>query len=125
MGTARVFTTAMAVVAAIIVLPLIAAAAPITFYGSDATRSASATFEVIGGDLVVTLTNTSPNDAAVTTDILTAVFFAAKGDPLFTKTSAALAPGSTTTAYPSGIGSGTNATGVGSEWAYLNNLSVF
>jgi len=123
MGKARLFTVALAATAAIVALPLMAAA--ITFSASDATRSASVNFEVIGGELVVTLTNTSPNDAAVTTDILTAVFFTAKGDPLFTKTSAGLTPGSTTTAYPSGTGSGTNATGVGSEWAYLNNLSVF
>src|SRR5262245_4657243 len=126
MGTARVLTTAMAVAAAIIVLPLIAAATPITFYGSDGTHSASATFEVIGGDLVVTLTNTSPSDATLTTDILTAMFFTATGNPLFTRTSVVLDTGSTTTAYPSGSGSGTEAGGaVGGEWSYLNSLAVF
>ena len=124
MGKARLFTVALAATASIVALPLMAAA--ITFSASDATRSASVNFEVIGGELVVTLTNTSPIDAGVTTDILTAVFFTAKGDPLFTKTSADLAAGSTTTSYPSGgAGSGTNVSGVGSEWAYLNNPGVF
>ena len=125
MGKARVFKAAMAAAAAIIVLPLVAAAAPITFSGSDGTHSATATFAVIGGELVVTLTNTSASDATLTTDILTAVFFTATGDPLFSRTSVELNAGSTTTAYPSGSGNGTDAGGVvGGEWSYLNSLSV-
>jgi hypothetical protein len=109
--------------AAFLTLPLIAEA--VTYSGSAGTLSATVSFEVNGGDLVVTLTNTSPNDVLVPTDVLTAVFFGAAGNPLFTRTSATLDAGSTTIQTPGGSGSGTDSGGVvGGEWAYLNSLSV-
>jgi hypothetical protein len=122
MGNARHFKAFVAA-AAFLTLPLIAEA--VTYSGSDATRSASVSFEVSGGDLVVTLTNTSTNDVLVPTDVLTAVFFGAAGNPLFTPTSATLNAGSTTILTGDGSGSGTDPGGVvGGEWAYLNGLSV-
>jgi MYXO-CTERM domain-containing protein len=47
----------------------------IVFSGSSGTLSASADFELSGNTLTVTLTNTSPHDVLVPTDVLTAVFF--------------------------------------------------
>jgi hypothetical protein len=109
--------------ATLLTVPMISEA--VTYSGSDATHSASVSFQVSGGDLVVTLTNTSPNDVLVPTDVLTAVFFSAAGNPTFLQTSAVLNAGSTTTLTPGGSGSGTDAGGVvGGEWAYLNSLSV-
>src|SRR5438128_2587712 len=109
--------------AAFLTLPLIAEA--VTFSGSSGTLSASVSFTVVGSDLVVTLTNTSPNDALVPTDILSAVFFSATGDPLLLRTSAVLNTGSTTILTGGGSGSGTDPGGVvGGEWGYLNNLNV-
>ena len=92
---------------------------PVTFTGSDGNgRDASATFEVNGDNLVVTLTNTSTADVGVPIDVLTAVFFTAAGDPDLTTGSAVLAPGSNVT-----NGGGTDPGNfVGGEWAYVNNL---
>lgn len=117
---------ALAAVLALMTFPVIAEALPVTYTASDATRAASATFDVVGGNLVVTLANTSSNDVAQPIDVLTAVYFTIASDPAFTRISAALNAGSTTTLTPAGAGSGTDAGGVvGGEWAYKNGLSAF
>src|SRR5262245_20520295 len=78
-------------------------ATPVTFTGSGtsaasgANLSASATFDVVGGNLTVTLTNTSNDDVTVQGDVLTAVFFSVSGPALGLNSmagSAVLAPGS-------------------------------
>lgn len=86
--------------------------------GSSGSLAASADFSVVGGDLQVTLTNTSAADVLVPADILTAVFFDLPGNPTLTSLSAALAAGSTVlfgVSDPGGV--------VGGEWAYGTGLS--
>lgn len=99
-----------------------ASAASVSYSFTSGNRSATALFEKSGGNLVVTLTNTSTYDALVPTDILTGVYFNIVGDPLLTRVSA-LVP---LTSSVFEIGSGTDVTPadrvVGGEWAYLNNL---
>lgn len=109
--------TAVAGLIAIASLPL--KAAPITIGASSGTLSASVTFDTSGTDLIVTLTNTSLNDALVPIDILTGVFFDVSGPALvLTRTSAIVPVGSSVfygTTDPGGV--------VGGEWAYLGGLS--
>lgn len=89
----------------------------VTFTGTSGSRSASATFEVVGNNLVITLVNTSLSDAAAPTDILTALFFD-DGTHVFGKVSAVVAPGSSV------LFGGTDPGGVvGGEWAYASGLT--
>lgn len=88
-------------------------ATPIVFSGSSGTRSASASFEVVGGNLQVVLTNTSTSDALVPTDILTALFFSYSGDLAPVSASlngSTVSLGGTVIAVPDG--------NLGGEWAY-------
>ena len=83
--------------------------------------TAKVTFDISGSNLLVTLTNTSTADIAVAADLLTAVFFNITGDPLLTRNSVVLAPGSSVE-----HGGGTNpGNDVGSEFAYLNGLNQY
>ncbi len=94
-------------------------AAPITVSMTNGTRAASATFDVSGTNLVVTLTNTSTFDSLVPVDLLTGVFFNLAGSPVLSHgagSSAVLGTGSSVL-YPDS-GSGTDAGSVvGGEWA--------
>ena len=107
-------------------LSITAEATPITFSGSSGSRSASAEFDIVGGNLQLTLTNTSSSDVMVPTDILTAVFFNISGDPTLSRISAELANGSTVLFPPDNYPLGTvNGDGVvGGEWAYKSGLSA-
>lgn len=93
-------------------------AAPITFWASQGNLAASATFDVVGNDLSVTLTNTSGADVLVPVDVLTAVFFTINGaQPVLAPVSAILGLGSTV------LFGGTDPGGVvGGEWAYGEGL---
>jgi hypothetical protein len=91
-----------------------AAAAPITFSGSSGSLAASASFDIVGSQLQVVLTNTSTSDVLVPADLLTAVFFSA---PTLTPVSATLTAGSTVFFGPDGGGN------VGGEWAYGTGFS--
>ena len=84
---------------------LTAQAAPTVFTGSSGSLSASASFEIVGTDLVVTLTNTGGSDVTAANEVLTGVFFDLGGGTGLTlaKTSAVVAAGSSlvsTTALP-------------------------
>jgi hypothetical protein len=100
-----------------------ASAALVTFSGvgtnpnSGLGLAASASFfqAAPGGNLTVTLTNTSLSDVLVPTDVLTAVFFTLSGNPSLTPVSAVLAPGSTVFYDLQGQPAGGV---VGGEWAY-------
>jgi hypothetical protein len=95
-----------------------ASAGPITFFDASGPLAASVTFEANGADLVVTLTNTSPNDVLVPADVLTSVFFDALGPALgLAPVSAILAPGSVVFFGPVGPGGD-----VGGEWTYRAGL---
>jgi len=90
---------------------------PIVFVGSNATLSASVTFQQIGTNLQVTLANVSLKDVKSPSDVLTAVFFTLAGDPNLKPVSCEVASGSTV------LFGGTDPGGcVGGEWAYKNHL---
>ena len=86
--------------------------------GVDGGLSASALFEVSGGNLVVTLTNTSMNDVLIPDHVLTAVFFDVATAPALSPVSAVIGPMSTV------LFGGTDPGGVvGGEWALAGSLS--
>jgi PEP-CTERM motif len=94
-----------------------AEATPITFTGSSGSLAASATFSSSGSTLTVVLTNTSSSDVLNPSEVLTALFFTAAGNPTLTPVSALLSGGSTVFFGPDGGGN------VGGEWAYANGLA--
>lgn len=89
---------------------------------TDGNLQATATFDVSGSNLILTLTNSSPNDVLVPSNVLTAVFFTLPGVPPLIPVSAVLNSGSqvfqgtTNIVVPGGV--------VGGEWAYGTNRSV-
>jgi PEP-CTERM motif len=93
-----------------------ASAGSLTIGLTSGSRSASAVFVNSGGQLVVTLTNTSAADALVPTDLLTAIFFDVAGSPSLSPVSAVIC------ATCSIVNPGAPATdaggSVGGEWAY-------
>ncbi len=89
---------------------------PLTFICSSGSLAASAKFEQVGPNIVVTLTNTSPSDVLVPVDVLTGVFFDIDGVALLVPTSALL--GTSVVFFgPDGGGN------VGGEWAYASGLA--
>ena len=108
---------------AVLLCPVPVRATEITFLSSGTNpvsgQSISATvkFQVVGGALQVTLTNTGA-DVLRPTDVLTAVFFDITGDPALSSVSAVLA-GTSTVAFGSPDPGGV----VGGEWAYKRGLS--
>ncbi|HWR53189.1 MAG TPA: PEP-CTERM sorting domain-containing protein [Bryobacteraceae bacterium] len=92
-------------------------ATPVVFSGSSGELSASVSFDIIGGNLVANLSNTSDSDVLVPADVLTGVFFDITGDPLLTRVSAQVADGSSVL-----FGTTDPTWGVGGEWAYSNAL---
>jgi hypothetical protein len=113
------YVCSIAACAAMFVAAGVTSASPITFNGSDPTRSASVEFSVSGTTLNVVLTNTSANDVMNPSDVLTAVFFDISGPALsLGRGSAVLGAGSTVWFGPVGPGGV-----VGGEWAYANGLS--
>jgi hypothetical protein len=106
---------AVGVLGAIVVLcaAQVASADEVSFSGSSGSLSAEATFATSGGNLVITLTNTSTTDALVPTDILTGVFFSAP---------VTLSPDSATAVLGS-VYNFPTTTNVGGEWAYAGGFS--
>jgi hypothetical protein len=103
------------IVAGLLFLPSISNAAPITFNYSNGDLSAWASFDVSGGNLVATLTNTSTVDPSAPNQILTAVFFDIAGDSTLSQLTAVICATCTITQG----GGTTNGTGnVAGEWAY-------
>jgi hypothetical protein len=126
----RVLTTPCAFIAALIVSVSLASdvqARSVTHQGSGisnvsgALLSASAEFEIVGSDLVITLTNTGLEDVLLQPDILTAMFFDVSGPLLGLNSglgSAVLPVGSSV------LFGGTDPGGVvGGEWAYAEGIS--
>lgn len=96
-----------------------ASANPIVFNASQGDLAASASFEAVGANLIVTLTNTSQFDVDAPPDLLTAVFFEVSGAPLtLTTVSAVLAPGSTVL-----FGGTDPGDVVGGEWEYEDSFA--
>lgn len=93
--------------------------ASVTLSGSSGSLAASATFEVSGTNLVVTLTNTATSDVLVPADILTSLFMNINGGALsLTPVSAVLADGSFVV-YDDQPAAGV----VGGEWQYVGGIS--
>jgi hypothetical protein len=114
------FRILAALAAVVVASPLYAS--PMTYIGISGTRAASVTFEVVGGNLQVTLSNTSAADTFVPTDVLTGVFFNVTGNPALGRISGLLSGGSTVF-YDA---DGQPVAGViGGEWAYLNGLNQY
>lgn len=99
-----------------------ASASGITFTatgtGTDSDLSASVNFDLVGGALQVTLTNTSTYDVLAPADVLTAVFFDFTPLVTLTTTSATVASGSTVYFGPTDPGGV-----VGGEFGYATGLS--
>ncbi len=91
--------------------------ADLLFTGSSGSLAASANFNITGNTLTITLTNTSPADVLIPSDVLTGLFFNTGGVSLVTPASASL---NGSTAY---YGSTTNGPGEG--WVYLSNLNQY
>jgi hypothetical protein len=79
---------------------------------ADMNLDASVSFDVVGTNLVVTLTNTSLADVLAPGHVLTGVFFDLPDGVTLTPVSALLGTGSTVFFGPDGGGN------VGGEWAY-------
>ena len=113
-------TAALTAAVAVTALAGSALAVPYTITHVFGTRSASVSFEALGTDLVVVLTNTSANDALVPVDVLTAVFFDLQGAGALGSGSAVLSGGSSVSYDPDGQPAGGV---VGGEWAYAEGLA--
>ncbi len=91
----------------------------LTFVSSNGLRSASATFDVVAGNLQITLNNISTNDVMTPTGggaILTSVFFDLAPTTTLTPVSAMLGLGSVVHFGPNGGGN------MGGEWAFGSGL---
>jgi hypothetical protein len=113
----RILTAAAAATAIGLATP---ASAATVFTGTNGTNlSASATFNIVGGHLQVTLTNTSAVDVNEPAQVLHALFFDVASNPALTYTSANICA---TCSY---VGTVNNAgsSNVGAEWAYLFNAA--
>jgi len=104
-----------------VVVSMHTAATPVLFSGSSGGLSATVSFDIVGSQLQVVLSNTSIGDVLVPSDVLTAVFFNIAGNPLLTRNSA-ISGGSTYVGPTNVSGAGTV---VGGEWAYLTGLSQY
>lgn len=103
---------------------VMSANAAVTFNFSSGTRAATASFDVVSGQLEVTLTNTSTFDVLVPIDVLTAVFFNYNGGALaLTPVSAKLAAGSSVVGTLPSPAVDPIPDGLGGEWAYGSGLS--
>lgn len=90
-----------------------------TFTATSGNLSAQATFDVVGSDLQITLSNISMDDVLVPADILTGVFFDISGSAMtLGRVSAVLASGST-------VAFGTTDPGnvVGGEWGFKGGMT--
>ncbi len=97
----------------------VAATFSATGIGADGTHlAASVSFDIVGGNLVVTLSNTSRDDALHNPDLLGAVFFDMAGNPSLSRISGELTAGSHI--YVGGAQKPDQA--IGGEWAYNGNL---
>ena len=117
----RFHTLRKALVGASAGLFALTAQSAVLFSGSSGGLSSSVSFDAVGGNLEVTLTNTSAADVLNPAQVLTGVFFNLAGNPALTSLSA-LSGGNT---YLSGALVSGAGTIVGGEWAYLNGLSQY
>lgn len=91
--------------------------AQVTYSGSSGDLSASAVFRVIGGNLLIRLSNTSTGDVTQPGEVLTGIFFNLHGDEQLSRISAFLPSDSRVLWGPVGANGD-----VGGEWAYDGGL---
>lgn len=111
---------ALAGIAIISIGSQITALGSVTFTGASGLLSASVNFDVVAGNLQITLDNTSLADVTSPTGggaILTSVFFDLSPATTLTPVSAMLGLGSTVAFGPNGGGN------VGGEWAFGSSLA--
>jgi PEP-CTERM motif len=100
------------------------ATAAVTFTGTNGSLAAAATFDIVGTQLKVTLSNTSSADVTDASQVLTGVFFKVGGTN-------SLAIGAGTSAITGGDTNNANifvsaaGANVSSEWAYLGGLNQY
>lgn len=110
----RVLAIALATAAMGLATP---AAAAVTFTATNGSNlSASASFDIVAGNLVLTLTNTSSTDVNVPAEVLHALMWDMSGSPVLTYTDADICGSCSFVGSVSGSG-----TDVGAEWAFLQN----
>ena len=97
------------------------ASAALIFSGSSGSLAASVSFDIVGGNLQVVLSNTSASDVLVPIDVLTGVFFNVAGNPGLTSLSA-ISGGPT---FLNGAQVSPAGTVVGGEWGYLHSLGQY
>ncbi|MBK4738215.1 PEP-CTERM sorting domain-containing protein [Noviherbaspirillum pedocola] len=103
-----------------------AVADTITYTGSSASLGASATFDVSGNTLQITLTNTSTADVTNTAQLLTAVFFNINNSPSLSLTGASANLGASSAIYLNGSPQTyAGLPNVGGEWAYGSGLDQY
>ncbi len=110
----------MVVAALVVVAPQSLRADSVVWDFNEDGRKATATFDVSGSDLIVTLVNTSTLDVVHRNEVLTAVFFDIAGDPTLTPISALIPAGSEIFYYDSFPTGGD----VGGEWAYRDDANT-
>ncbi len=118
------FSSASGVLAGLVMIAMISApAGAVTFTASGTNTlepynplAASATFDIVGGNLQIILTNTG-GETSIPTDVLTGIFFDINNVGLLTPVSAQLNGSTVLFGFPNGSGN------VGGEWAYASGLS--
>ena len=98
-----------------------ASALPLVFNGTSGSMAATASFQIVGGQLQLTLSNSGTGDVLGPNDVLTGLFFSINGSPALTALSAVT---NGATHLGTGLVSGAGAN-VGSEWAYAGGLSQY
>ncbi len=116
-------TIRLVLLCALLLLVQPALAGAISFGFSSGNRAATVNFDSSGGDLIVTLTNTSTFDVLVPTDVLTAVFFELDGNPTLTRVSALLPAGHSVLVGGTGVDVTPGDRVVGGEWSYLSGIT--
>ena len=122
-GVTRVFPWVL-VCGLVLGMTAAAEAVPISFSAANGGSGLSAhvTFADSGGNLIVTLTNTSLQDVTEPAQLLTGLFFKVNGtDPTLTPVSAFLGPTSFVTGAPNAPAGGN----VGGEWAYTTDTTQY
>jgi hypothetical protein len=124
-GPAACGRRAVMCVAALLVLVAPSWATSITFTGVHPSLplSASATFDAVGTDLVVTLANIQMGDVVDPAQILTTLYFDVNGPALALSPTSAVVPAGHGLLFPGATPFDPLPNGVGGEWEYLSGVT--
>jgi hypothetical protein len=104
--------------------PARAIAGPIEVSYGLGNFSAVATFDQVGSNLVVTLTNTGKVDPTTSGEILTGIFFNVAGDPALTGLSADICSPGCAVTEGGALGIPPNLVSVAGEWAFRHKTGL-